>query len=234
MASIKKFVGICEKCGNKIEHNFIEHYEVSFFNRHIKNEIVENKENYFTAVCSKCGDKVVIGYPFRYVDPKRKYDILLVRNSDPMEDEIINNVRSGDVKSGYQTRLVADGTQLAEKIQIFDSGLDDRTIEMCKVLLWGDLCEQDPQYAELTPVSCDYFRHAKDGSKYSDANLLCYAYDVGEKRETAMLVLEENYYRNIAKHLEIDFAKNPLDKFEEINKNWANKIVKFRKKRLNL
>ena len=97
-----------------------------------------------------------------------------MRNGDPMEDDIINNVRSGDVKNGYQTRLVANGMELAEKIQIFDSGLDDRTIEMCKVLLWGDLCERDPQYAEATPVSCDYFRHAKDGSNFSDFNLLFY------------------------------------------------------------
>ena len=234
MATIKKLVDICEKCGNKAEHNVIEHYEVSFFNRHIKNKIIKNKEEYFTSICSKCGNKVILGYPFRYVDPKQKYDILLVRNGDPMEDDIINNIRSGDVKSGYKTRLVADGSQLAEKIQIFDLGLDDRTIEMCKLILWGELCEQNPKYAEFTPVSCDYFRHPKDGSNFSDANLLCYAYYVGKKIETAMLVLEEDFYRDIAENLEIDFVKNPLDKFEEINENWAKKIVNFRKKRLNL
>lgn len=130
--------------------------------------------------------------------------------------------------------MVADGTELAEIIQFFDAGMDDRTIEMCKILLWGDLCEQDPQYGEFALRSCNYFRHPKDGSAYSDAHLMCYAYDAGEERDTVILQLDESYYQNIAEHLRPDFAEHPLGKFEEINKNWAYKIVDYRKKRLNL
>ena len=234
MAKLKSIIGICHECGNNIEHNYIERCEVSFFNKHVKKEILAKKENYFVATCSKCGTEVVMGYSFRFVDPNQKYGILLVRNGDPLENRIINSARSNDVKNGYQTRFVADGTELAEKIQIFDAGMDDRTIEMCKILLWDDLCEQDPQYGEFALRSCNYFRHPKDGSAYSDAHLMCYAYDAGEERDTVILQLDESYYQNIAEHLRPDFSAHPLGKFEEINKNWAYKIVDYRKNRLNL
>lgn len=235
MKNFEKFIGNCPKCGNRIEHSYsTESYEVSFFNRHIKKEILKKKEDYFVATCSRCRTEVVIAYPFRVVDPKRKYDIFLLPNGYPNEKAILNTIRSNDIESGYQTRLVSNGAELAEKIQIFDAGMDDRTVEMCKIFVWGDLCEQDPKYRDYDLKSCDYLQNPKDWSAYSGAHLLCYGYDVNGKRDAEIAVLEESYYQNIAQHLELDFGAHPLGPFEEINRNWAYRIINYRKKRLGL
>ena len=48
--------------------------------------------------------------------------------------------------SGYRRRIVIGADNLVEKIRIFDAGLDDRLIEIYKIMLYGQM---QPQLAEM-------------------------------------------------------------------------------------
>ncbi len=47
-------------------------------------------------------------------------------------------------EKGYRNRVVGSLYDLQEKIAIFDAGLDDRIVEICKVLIGSELQESQP------------------------------------------------------------------------------------------
>ena len=47
--------------------------------------------------------------------------------------------------SGYINRVVGSLFDLQEKVSIFDAGLDDRVVEICKVLIGSELQESQPE-----------------------------------------------------------------------------------------
>jgi hypothetical protein len=50
-------------------------------------------------------------------------------------------------EKGYRNRVVGSLYDLQEKIAIFDAGLDDRIVEICKVLIGSELQESQPDAA---------------------------------------------------------------------------------------
>ena len=47
-------------------------------------------------------------------------------------------------EEGYRNRVVGSLYDLQEKIAVFDAGLDDRVVEICKVLIGSELQESQP------------------------------------------------------------------------------------------
>lgn len=82
----------------------------------------------FVHVCPHCGHSQVLKYNLLYHDPGEKVLICLSDVSflsDGME--------------GYTCRMVSDVGSLMEKVKIFDAGLDDVAMEMCKYVTMGEL-----------------------------------------------------------------------------------------------
>jgi hypothetical protein len=48
---------------------------------------------------------------------------------------------------GYRNRVVGSLYDLQEKIAIFDAGLDDRIVEICKVMIGSELQQSQPEAA---------------------------------------------------------------------------------------
>jgi len=71
--------------------------------------------------CPHCGERQLIKYPLVYIDPAEH--ILICLSSVPLAIEDLQ---------GNTGRLVGEVGELIEKIKIFDAGLDDVAIEMCK------------------------------------------------------------------------------------------------------
>ena len=98
----------------------------------------------FKAKCKKCGYESSIGYPMLYNDTKQNYMIWLVYDEQEVKHvtdyfkksklEVSDSDDSDEtVDSQCRQRIVMSPEALREKIMIFDSGLDDKMIEILKL-----------------------------------------------------------------------------------------------------
>lgn len=112
---------ICKKCGNSHDFEFTQSVNVAE-SPELKDKILSGE--FFTWTCVECGTKNLINYPFLYHDSDSSLMIL----------ETSTNIKSEGLPEGYTGRIVRSFGDLIEKIKIFDSGLDDIIIEMCKFI----------------------------------------------------------------------------------------------------
>jgi len=94
----------------------------------------------FQFICPDCGLKTYFDYGFQYHQMEDKIMIYFV---DSAEDEkAVEQILAGDDPMGmmkdikedeYIIRIVHTRNELLEKIEIFETGLDDRIVELCKV-----------------------------------------------------------------------------------------------------
>ncbi len=77
---------------------------------------------HFVWTCPHCGCVNLLRRPFLYNDPQERVMILLT-DADLKVDGL---------PEGYTGRVVSTTGELIEKIKIFDAGLDDIVMEMCK------------------------------------------------------------------------------------------------------
>lgn len=83
----------------------------------------------FTWTCPHCGAANLLSVPFLYHDPAEH--LMLVLTQTPLGAE--------GLPEGYTGRQVRSVGELMEKIKIFDAGLDDLTVEMCKFVTAQEL-----------------------------------------------------------------------------------------------
>ncbi|MCR4859217.1 MAG: CpXC domain-containing protein [Bacteroidales bacterium] len=76
----------------------------------------------FTWTCPHCGTANLATFPFLYHDPSEH--LMLVLSETPLNAD--------GVPEGYTGRQVRSVGELIEKVKVFDAGLDDILIEMCK------------------------------------------------------------------------------------------------------
>jgi len=88
----------------------------------------------FTWTCPHCGTVNLLKVPFLYHDPAEH--LMLVLTDAPVNAE--------GVPEGYTGRQVRSVGDLIEKIKIFDAGLDDLIIEMCKFVTCRELKKEVP------------------------------------------------------------------------------------------
>ena len=117
---------ICRSCGKQHEVEYTGSVNVSA-NPELKEKVRSGEM--FLWTCPECGSANLLNLPFLYHNPGEKLMILL--SPSP--------VRSEDLPEGYTGRQVRSVGELVEKINIFDSGLDDIVIEMCKYVTCHEL-----------------------------------------------------------------------------------------------
>ena len=83
----------------------------------------------FTWSCPHCGTLGLLRFPFLYHDPAER--LMLVLTTEPVNAE--------GLPEGYTGRLVRSPGELIEKVKIFDAGLDDIALELCKYVTAQEL-----------------------------------------------------------------------------------------------
>jgi len=117
---------ICRKCGQSFSFEMPEKVDVSA-DPELKDAVRSGK--LFIAVCPACGEKTIANAPMLYSDPDKNLLILLSERP----------VNSAGELPGYTARQVSTPGELIEKIGIFDAGLDDVVIELCKYVTLKEL-----------------------------------------------------------------------------------------------
>lgn len=111
----------------------------------------------FRTTCPFCGQKIDVVYPCLYHEMENKVMIYYAPGAQAMKDaeaafdegsEEAARERGFDpAQRGYRNRVVGSLYDLQEKIAVFASGLDDRVVEICKVLIGSELQESQPDAA---------------------------------------------------------------------------------------
>lgn len=122
---------VCRSCGCTHEIDFTPSVDVSL-HPELKQKVKSGEM--FMWTCPECGCMNLAGLPFLYHDPGEKL-MLILTNAQ---------MRSEGLPEGYTGRIVHSVGELVEKINIFDSGLDDVVMELCKYVTCHELGKNVP------------------------------------------------------------------------------------------
>ena len=98
-------------------------------NPELKNELVDGK--LFIRECPVCGERQLVRFPLLYHDPSEKL-LVWLSDENPETEAQMKKAVVVEGMEGYSGRIVDTPGQLIEKIKIFDAGLDDIAMELCK------------------------------------------------------------------------------------------------------
>ena len=105
----------------------------------------------FTFHCPECGSVTRVLYPFLYHQMEDKLMIHFVDDEERAKNIInyIKNEESGMLnelsENGYIVRVVMSIHALLEKLAIFDAGLDDRIVELSKMVFAVTMDDDAPE-----------------------------------------------------------------------------------------
>ena len=131
--------------------------------------------------CVQCGHESELNYPMLYHDPAHQF-MIWMRADGTGGDTDLGELLVGDFLNRYRLRLVSSRNELVEKIHVFDEGLDDRFLELFKVVVQennknlpeGDLLfaglgigQNDTEELQFAVVSAD-------GTKFIGTNRQAY------------------------------------------------------------
>lgn len=108
----------CPTCGTTFD---VQRYDMVNVreNPELKASVISGE--IFLQECPRCGRRHLVGGPLVYMDPDEMVLVML-------SDKALSLADTG----GYTARLVSRAGDLIEKVKIFDAGLDDKAIELCK------------------------------------------------------------------------------------------------------
>jgi len=109
---------ICKKCGQEFQAQELRSINVAK-NPSLKEQVKDG--SLFMVRCPHCGESYLAGEPILYHDPDQH--LLIAYTNAPL---------SSDGLEGYTCRMVSSIGDLIEKVKVFDAGLDDIALELCK------------------------------------------------------------------------------------------------------
>jgi hypothetical protein len=130
----------CPHCGHSQDFSTWPSLNVSL-DPDEKPRLLSGELHRFT--CGKCASQTQVSYPLLYHDMERKlmiYDLEEGDTPEELPDGILGGLL-GVMRETYTFRQVHSRNELVEKIRIADAGLDDRVVEVFKIILRGQNSE---------------------------------------------------------------------------------------------
>lgn len=200
----------CPECGQK--QDFIVWHSLNGdLDPEAKQRLLDGTLFHFK--CDNCGHRSNVNYGMLYHDMTNQVMVYFV-DEDSVE-ETLETMNDTEGKIGipmpeYRKRIVTDQNALREKAIIFDQKLDDRVIEIIKLIYYSNASKQVPD-ANIDAV---YFLVADD--KY----ILQF---IGDKTLSAEVPVEmyEKIKSDFAERLE-----NAGDKEALVDMHWASEFLR--------
>lgn len=135
----------CISCGKESPYRFWDMID-PMMNQETKDKVLSGE--IFTFTCPHCGAKRRVTYDTIYQEMAKGRTFHLVTSEDTYMQAVNlyadRDSHSSPVLAHEIVRIVLSQNQLAEKIRIFDEGLDDRIVEIIKAYFLSQLYEQEP------------------------------------------------------------------------------------------
>ena len=207
----------CSKCGRTHETEAFARINVKE-SPELKAKVKDG--SLFLWECPSCGESNLARYQTIYHDPDEHLMIwLLPEGSLPKEqfDAIDSQMKAAsEALEGYTFRRVGDVGSLIEKVNIFDAGLDDVVIEMCKYVTRMEM--RGKKDAPQGNVSLKFYRF-----EGSDNDLL---FSYPENGQMKALAVGFNVYEDCAGIVRRNPAMSPRTGFASIDPAWIEQFFK--------
>lgn len=138
----------CPACGKKSRFKIWDRIQID------KNPALREQVrdlSLFRFHCPKCGNDTYLDYDFLYIESSLRLVIYYAPGGGDVTDMHASLQRPEyEFLKNFRYRLVRTRPELLEKLAIFDASLDDRLIEIMKVMIRSWLASQpEPLHAEL-------------------------------------------------------------------------------------
>jgi hypothetical protein len=135
----------CRKCGRQQDFTIWNSLNVSL-NPREKDQLIDGALTQFT--CEGCGESAQVVYPMLYHDMEKA---LMVQfdpqgQAPPDEMSVMADAAAAGMMADYRLRLVTSWNELIEKVLIFDAGLDDRVLELFKIVVRTQLQKNEQPF----------------------------------------------------------------------------------------
>ncbi|MGN0710582.1 MAG: CpXC domain-containing protein [Anaerovoracaceae bacterium] len=206
----------CPECGNKQEfmtwQNIIGDIDVE-----IKEKVLNGELFVFT--CKECGKKFPITYPCLYHDMTKKLLVYLTpdeKSVEEMNKVLLDSAETYEIqkRQGYIYRAVRTVNELAEKIMIHDMQLDDRVIEIIKMLI---LFKSGNEGMDIDTIAGMFYYPGKEGS-----HEILIMFNDGRQ---ARIPIEEELMKETMDNLGEKIESNTGEGYQAINIEWVSKIL---------
>ena len=201
----------CPKCGKK--HSLRKYKTINVTEKaKMKKDILQNRVFQFT--CDHCNYMAPLTYNSLYVDREKK---LMIYMAPTMTAEVKQELQCFSREEGNMTRRLVDNiNDLKEKIMIADNGLDDRMIEVIKIMYLNQI-KKEMEDDTLMDILFDY-----------SADQMCFLVFF-QKKGIGKIPLTKEFYKGVEEKYRKAVEAVPMDSFETVNMEWAGKIF-FKKK----
>lgn len=135
----------CARCSE--QHSVQTYSSINISdNPELKQKVLDG--SLFVWECPHCGTLNLVRSRTLYHDPSEKVMIWVTEGSKELEEKISEAYSKVEELSGYTSRFVSEVGDLIEKVKIFDAGLDDTVMEMCKYITRMEIMGKDKDNAE--------------------------------------------------------------------------------------
>lgn len=175
----------------------------------------------FNFQCVGCGYEATLKYPVLYNDMKNRFMVYYIPDFDRDKVEDSGLEQEYEDLDDITRRVVRSFNELKEKIHIFESGLDDKAVEIVKVALSGVAEKRTGE-----KINCGYF------SKYSkDEGVIGFTFFVGDDNRQLVQTTRAEIYDKSAEIANAYDRNTDSRSFVVINKDWAENALYQYKKR---
>ena len=210
----------CPVCGKSGEFKIWDNLNTDL-DKEAQQQLLDGK--LFLFECEKCGNSTHVFYPCLYNDVENKVMIHLVEEKEVsstvqtlklteqrMKEINLENLsfKLPGMDLSYRKRIVTNEDSLREKAIIFNHGLDDRVIEIIKLLYYIKACEDHPNL------------HINDVYFFIENNQYKLQF-IGDKMFSA--IIQDGLYNDVQRI----YIKEPKSETDFIiDMLWANNILK--------
>ncbi len=180
-------------CGNTFEYEYSENAEI---NRETAESIKHGK--FMNAICSKCGITMKPEFPVMFTYPEKNMKIFLI--PELQRDSFLRG-KSAFVEK-KPDRFVIGFRELAEKIRILESALDDINVECVKYYILSKIETESKTENEIRI----YFDSLKDDKLTFHIHGL-------KDNEIGILAVDMDFYRLSSEKAEKSISEEPFRSF---------------------
>ncbi len=139
----------CESCGGKF--SFTTRPAIDTGTEPSMKEMVRSGEA-FLGVCPHCGAKSYYDYSFLYKERETNTILYYAASEEDFQEacRLLTGYHAAvpwSSISSWRRRVVTSRGDFAEKLRLLDAGLDDRVVEILKVLAYSSLRQKKPELA---------------------------------------------------------------------------------------
>lgn len=226
MSLTAKANGVCSKCGQTTEITVYKSINTAD-NPELKEKVKNGA--LFLWECPHCGTVNLARYETLYHDPQKKLMLWLVPDGKISETQMQAITNHTKAMGGYTLRLVRDMGELMEKVLIFDAGLDDVVIELCKWVTKREMTstsdketklEEKQNNDEISAATFHFYKIEGEG----DGRLIILSY--ASKGQMVGLKIGWNVYEDCEGIIERNPAVRPGEGFVRVDAKWIESIVR--------